>query len=508
MSRTDCICNRNIKIIAAYVRSRLGHHDSLFDGLPYPTDHYSRPEDFFLNEDEWTTFEIFHRIFRKARHMVGEPYFYFNCGASSAALRSWGRFNYFVRLFRSPSDGYRRISFFNQNFNDTKDIEVIVPPYRDREYGRFRTILMVRYHSDIDLQKDYISDPYRRGIIASIPTIWDLRPADVRQPLSAFDPVILLNEEEEFKPLGLAAKIEGNRLTVRDPMDGTRKVVGEKIILEPDFISGKPFFLGKYRPLPESAPGKEERSRAALIITETLVVNNRIILREGEIFNAPYFVLDVTYDELSLIERFSLALRVRNAPSDTGKGLIDTINRLRETMEARNRAYHELEQVNARLIEAKKKVDDYARNLEQKVEERTMELCQAKEELMRLNRDLEAKVDRQVRELKRYSELRRYLSPKITEKILSSGAPLGAEPQRRMVSIVFSDIRNFSSLTDNLEPEELFHLLDRYLSEMTAIVHAYEGTLNKIIGDGMLVFFGDPVPIQDHAHRAVMMAVD
>ena len=77
-----------------------------------------------------------------------------------------------------------------------------------------------------------------------------------------------------------------------------------------------------------------------------------------------------------------------------------------------------------------------------------------------------------------------------------------------MMTVFFSDIRGFSALTDGLEPEEIFTLLDRYLSEMITLIHQYEGTLNKIIGDGMLIFFGDPVPMDDHAQRAVKMAVD
>jgi len=113
-----------------------------------------------------------------------------------------------------------------------------------------------------------------------------------------------------------------------------------------------------------------------------------------------------------------------------------------------------------------------------------------------------------VKELERYNALRRYLSPKFAEKILSSGHTLGAEPQRKMMTVLFSDIRNFSVLTDSLEPEELFQLLDKYLSEMTKLIHQYDGTLNKIIGDGLLVFFGDPIPMDDHAQRAVMTAID
>ena len=64
MTRIDCISNRNIKIIATYLKSRLGHLDTLFDGLSFPSDRYRSPDDFFLNEDEWTTYDNFQKIFR------------------------------------------------------------------------------------------------------------------------------------------------------------------------------------------------------------------------------------------------------------------------------------------------------------------------------------------------------------------------------------------------------------------------------------------------------------
>ena len=63
MSRMDCICNRNTRIIASYVQSKLGSCQDLFNGLPYPTDEYTAPSEFFMNEDEWTTFENFEQIF-------------------------------------------------------------------------------------------------------------------------------------------------------------------------------------------------------------------------------------------------------------------------------------------------------------------------------------------------------------------------------------------------------------------------------------------------------------
>ncbi len=146
MSRIDCISNRNIKIIATYVNSRLGHYDQLFDGVPYPADRYSSPDEFFLNEDEWTTYNNFQQIFRKAKEMVRETYFYFYCGASSANLRSWGRLDYFIRFFATPSDGFKRLPFFNNNFNDTKNIEVLIPPAYNRTFGKIRTVLKIQYH--------------------------------------------------------------------------------------------------------------------------------------------------------------------------------------------------------------------------------------------------------------------------------------------------------------------------------------------------------------------------
>ena len=509
MSRIDCISNRNIKIIAAYVRYKLGHHDSLFDGLPYPSDRYAMPDDFFLHEDEWTTLQNFQNIFRKAKEMVGEPYFCFNCGASSARLRSWGRLDYFMKVFSSASDGFIRLPFFNRNLNDTKDIEVVIPPSYDRVRGKVKTVIKIQYHDDIDVHKDYLTDSYRRGMIASIPTLWGLQPARVRQRMNPYDPVLLFKEEPEFASLGLDVRMEKNHdLTLIHPQDAQRKTVGRKVLLEPEPLNGKSICLGKYIEPHEMGSKHVKDKMEAILMTETIRVNDRIIFKAGEIFRAPYFILDVDYDRLSLISRLSRIFKNLKKPEESGKDLIETINRLRENIEERNQAYHDLEKTNEKLKAAKKSLLEYTGSLEEKVEERTSELRKAKEELLTFNRGLQAKVEEQVEALTRFNELRRYLSPKLTEKILSSGDTLGALPQRKMMTVLFSDIRGFSALTDGLEPEEIFTLLDRYLSEMIMLIHQYEGTLNKIIGDGLLIFFGDPVPMDDHAERAVKMAID
>jgi len=507
MSRRDCISNRNIKIIATYVQSKTGDHAGLFDDLPYPFEGFPTPREFFLDEDEWTTYENFEKIFRRAKELVNEPGFYFACGSSSAALRSWGRFHIFAKLFSSPGDGYKRLPFFNGNLNDTKEIEVVIPPSYDGRIQRFRTVLKVEFHRDIDPNSDYIGDPFLRGIISAIPTLWGLDPAMVEQPLKPYDPEMLLQKEPEFKAYELHPKREGDLLTIRHPEHGGRSIVGEKIFLLPDQVGNRTLFLGRYTKKPTNTLSPVEE-KEAILITETVTVNGRTLLQEGEIFLAPYFLLDVTYDRTSLTNRFVNIFSVRKKRDHPRKELIDTLNQLRKSITAKNEAYAALEKAHQDLQEAKKQIDGYTANLEEKVKERTVELGRAQEELLEVNRNLESRVQTQLRQLERTNRLRRYVSPKITEMILAEEGAAEGKPRRKMMTVVFSDIRGFSTLTDDLEPEEIFHLLDRYLSEMIKIVHRFDGTLNKIIGDGLLIFFGDPIFMEDHAERAVRMAVE
>ncbi len=506
MSRTDCISNRNISIVSSYLLKKRGTYSSLFHDLPFPSDRYESAEAFFLNEDEWTTYDNFHEILRRAKEFSEEPYFYFNCGSSSAMLRSWGRFGYLVRFFAGPDDGFKRLSFFNSNINDTKDIEVVKPPSYDRTLKRVRVIFKVTYHDDIDVNNDYIVDAYRRGIISSIPTLWGLSSAKIIQPLNAYDPVILLNNEPEFADFNFEAKMEKEYLVITDPIEKVRRQVGKSISLIPDRVNDKEVFLGRYS---EQNTGSENAMRPdAILITETVHADDRIILRKGEIYRAPYFILDVTYNRFSWLKRCMKVLKGKTNSSDSEMHLVDTINNLRINIKARNKAYESLKTVNEELANAKAILENYNETLEQKVDERTIELKKAREELLLLNEGLEEKVNRQIDELNKYNNLRRYLSPKVAEKILSNGNSQWAVPRRKMMTVMFTDIRNFSTFTDNLEPEELFNLLHSYISEMTKIVYKYEGTLNKIIGDGLLIFLGDPVPMDDHAQRAVMMGIE
>lgn len=499
MTQPDCISNRNLKIIDAYVKNRLGREHDLFEGLTRP-DGYPFAKDFFLNEDQWTTYDNFSRVFRRARKLTGEPDFFFNCGLSSAQLRSWGRFHYFVRVFASPVDGYKRLPFFNKNFNDTKDIEIIHPPAYDPSLKKIKTVLKITFHEDFEPDADYMGDAFMRGILSSIPTIWNLPPARIEQPLSPYNPEVVFNQDPEFVDSHLDVRVMDGHMSLRDPVGGERIIVGEMVLLEPETVNQESLYLGKYRPLTVDPGGNDPVLKKAILITRTFSLNGQTILQKGDFWGAPYCILHVTFDRTSVGHRISQALRFRKKKSDMGNEVSEIINQLRESIKDKN-------QTNVKLKDANRELRKARELLEAKVAERTAELEKARADLLHLNQGLEKKVSEQILELKRHDQLSRYLSPNLVETILANDGELGIEPQRKQLTIVFTDIRGFSTLTDNLEPEELFQLLSRYFSVMIEIVHQYDGTLNKIIGDGLLVFFGDPIPMEDHADRAVRMAV-
>ena len=126
-------------------------------------------------------------------------------------------------------------------------------------------------------------------------------------------------------------------------------------------------------------------------------------------------------------------------------------------------------------------------------------------ELAEWNRTLEARVRDQVEEIERVGRLRRFLSPQIAELVLSQESLL--EPHRREISVVFCDLRGFTTFSETAEPEESLAVLRDYHQAVGAAVFRNEGTLEHFAGDGVMVWFNDPVAQEDHALRAARMAL-
>lgn len=122
------------------------------------------------------------------------------------------------------------------------------------------------------------------------------------------------------------------------------------------------------------------------------------------------------------------------------------------------------------------------------------------------NATLEQRVKDQLQQLEGLSRLKRFFSPKLAEAILSGGASDPLATHRREVVVVFLDLRGFTSFAESSEPEEVMGVLREYHAEMGKLIHEHEGTLERFTGDGMMVFFNDPVVVPNPAERAIRMA--
>jgi DNA-binding response OmpR family regulator len=128
------------------------------------------------------------------------------------------------------------------------------------------------------------------------------------------------------------------------------------------------------------------------------------------------------------------------------------------------------------------------------------------EQLAAWNRTLEARVNEQVAHVEKLSRLKRFFSPQLTELILAGGADDPLESHRREITVVFLDLRGFSAFAEAAEPEEVMRALGEFHRAMGARILEYQATLERFTGDGMMVFFNDPLPIQEPARRAVEMS--
>jgi adenylate cyclase len=128
-------------------------------------------------------------------------------------------------------------------------------------------------------------------------------------------------------------------------------------------------------------------------------------------------------------------------------------------------------------------------------------------ELAALNRTLEERVAAQVDEIERIGRLKRFLAPQIVETIVSSGGETILDHHRRDIVVLFCDMRGFTAFAETAEPEDVMAVLGEYHDALGPLIHRYEGTLDRFAGDGLIVFFNDPVPCPDPALRAVRLAV-
>jgi class 3 adenylate cyclase len=129
-------------------------------------------------------------------------------------------------------------------------------------------------------------------------------------------------------------------------------------------------------------------------------------------------------------------------------------------------------------------------------------------DLAALNQTLAERVAAQVEEIERIGRLKRFLAPQIADTLISSGGEAILEHHRRDIVVLFCDMRGFTAFSETAEPEDVMAVLGEYHAALGPLIHRYEGTLDRFAGDGLIVFFNDPVPCPDPALRALRLAVE
>jgi class 3 adenylate cyclase len=136
------------------------------------------------------------------------------------------------------------------------------------------------------------------------------------------------------------------------------------------------------------------------------------------------------------------------------------------------------------------------------------ELRERTDEVVKLNQQLEQRVVDQVGEIERMGRLRRFLPPQVADLIVASGTEKQLESHRREITALFCDLRGFTGFSESADPEDVMALLREYHAAIGEIIIKYSGTLERYAGDGVMVVFNDPVPVENPALQAVLMALE
>jgi adenylate cyclase len=149
------------------------------------------------------------------------------------------------------------------------------------------------------------------------------------------------------------------------------------------------------------------------------------------------------------------------------------------------------------------------KELHDTVQHQATKLQEQTEQLSNWNRMLEERVAEQITEIERIGRLKRFLAPQVAQMIASSDLPDSVlASHRQEITVLFCDLRGFTNFTETSEPEEVMAVLRDYHENLGELIFRYEGTLERFLGDGIMIVFNDPIPCVDHTERAVRLALD
>jgi class 3 adenylate cyclase/PAS domain-containing protein len=174
------------------------------------------------------------------------------------------------------------------------------------------------------------------------------------------------------------------------------------------------------------------------------------------------------------------------------------------------KAERDLIEATRRTEEANRQITEKNRTLEalnSAIRDKNAQLEEQAAQIAEWNARLEARVTEQVAKIGQMSKLTRFLSPRVSDLIMSGDADDPLKTRRRDITVVFVDLRGFTGFTETAEPEEVMGVLREYHAELGHAIVGYDGTIEHFAGDGAMILFNDPVPIPNHELQAIRMAL-
>jgi len=173
-------------------------------------------------------------------------------------------------------------------------------------------------------------------------------------------------------------------------------------------------------------------------------------------------------------------------------------------------AERDLLEATRRTEEANRQITEKNRVLEglyQEIRDKNRQLEEQAAQIAEWNARLETRVTEQVAQIGQMSKLTRFLSPKVSDLIMSGDADDPLKTRRQEITVVFVDLRGFTGFTETAEPEEVMGVLREYHAELGRAIMEFDGTIEHFAGDGVMILFNAPLPVEDHELQAIRMAL-
>ncbi|PIR45198.1 MAG: hypothetical protein COV10_00795 [Candidatus Vogelbacteria bacterium CG10_big_fil_rev_8_21_14_0_10_51_16] len=415
------VSNRNTNLIINHCEKRGVKASALLAHLGYP-------EAYLRNPDHWVPLPIFHEITKRARKSLDDdPTIFYEAGLAATSEGGLGAIEVIKRmlgaLFVDPAFLIRKIPEYNEYFNKTKSIRVL-------DVKEDSALLKITFRKGIDPVYDFNSGPLVKGVVASVPLVWKLRPARVEEVLLQYDILRLLKEH-----FSIFAEIRGNDLLIEG------KVYGRVMQLVKEKTQKGYHYLGKYKETVE--PG----APTGILITKSLKYKEYPLLVPGQLYNAPYFILHVRWEHASYGKRLRNLFSSKFVHADSY-----------------------LQELEEKTIYFQK----YARELEDTIKERNKIILDEKQEVERLK-----------------NELSNILSSHLPPDLVHAMTTHKLVPKRNFGIVLFADLVGFSKRvhgTDDFAP--LLADLNRYFALANQVVRARDGWVYKYLGDAVMAVFG------------------